>query len=438
MSTVTAVSDAAARYRRLIDDGLAGRRGEGPEWLSARRREAASRFTAAGFPSSRDEAWRYTPLQGLLGRNLLQAGTDTGAPDWVDVGELLLQQTRVCRLTFVDGRFVPHLSRIVPVGAGSRAGSLRVALQEGPQDSLPATEDTHAFAAMNTALFEDGAHVHVAAEQHVPVGIELLFVASGRSDTMHHPRNLVTLDAGASATVIERYAGLGNSQHFTNALTDVALGQDAQLVHLRVQEDGAAAHHLGSVRVRQGGGSRYQGFAASLGGAWSRCEHRVDFTAPGASFALDGLYLAGDRQLVDHHLDIRHAVPGCTSRVTFKGLLHGAGRAVFDGRIVVEKDAQQTDAALNNANLLLSRNAEVDTKPQLEIWADDVRCSHGAAVGQLDPTQLFYLRSRGIPEARARELLCVGFAQEILDACPVPELRARLEDVVTARVGASC
>ncbi len=438
MSTVTAVSDATAHYRRLIGDGLAERQDQGPEWLNALRREAASRFTAAGFPSSRDEAWRYTPLQGLLGRNLAQAGTETAEPNWADVGDLLLQQTRVCRLTFVDGRFAPHLSRLVPIGGGSRAGSLRESLREGSQHRLPAIEEVHAFSAMNTALFEDGAHVQIAAEQHVPVVLELLFVASGRGDTMHHPRNLVTLDAGASATVIERYAGLGSSPHFTNVVTDVTLGQDARLVHLRVQEDGAAAYHLGSVRVLQDGGSRYQGFAASLGGAWSRCEHRVDFTVPGASFALDGLYLAGDRQLVDHHLDIRHAVPGCTSRVAFKGLLHGAGRAVFDGRIVVEKDAQKTDAALNNANLLLSRNAEVDTKPQLEIWADDVRCSHGAAVGQLDPTQLFYLRSRGIPEVRAREMLCLGFAQEILDACPVPELRARLEDVVTARVGASC
>lgn len=438
MSPVTVLSDAAVRFRQLIDDGLAERQHEGPEWLTALRHAAASRFTATGFPNSHDEAWRYTPLQGLLGRDLAIADADAGAPDWVDVGELMLQQTRVCRLTFVDGRFAPHLSRLVPVGSGSRAGSLRESLREGSQQRLPVIEETHAFAAMNTALFEDGAHVQIAAKQQVPVLIELLFIASGRGDTMHHPRNLVALDAGASATVIERYAGVGSSPHFTNAVTDVALGQDAQLVHLRVQEDGAAAYHLGSVRVQQGSGSRYQGFVASLGGAWSRCEHRVEFTIPGASFSVDGLYLAGDHQLVDHHLDIRHAVPGCTSRETFKGLLHGAGRAVFDGRIVVERDAQKTDAALSNANLLLSRNAEVDTKPQLEIWADDVKCSHGAAVGQLDPTQLFYLRSRGIPEPRAREMLCLGFAQEILDACPVPELRARLEDVVAARVGAPC
>ena len=438
MSAATALTDAAARYRRLIDAELAERRDEGPEWLCALRREAASRFTAVGLPTSRDEAWRYTPLQGLLDRAITGTGVDAGEPGWVDVGELLLQQTRVCRLTFIDGRFAPHLSQLIPLGAGSRAGSLREALREGPRDRLPAIEEPDAFAAMNTALFEDGAHVHIAAEQHVPVAIELLFIASDRADTMHHPRNRLMLDAGASATVIERYAGLGDSQHFTNAVTDVTLGPGARLVHLRVQEDGAAASHLGSVRVRQEGDSRYDGFVASVGGAWSRCEHRVEFTAPGARFAIDGLYLAGDHQLVDHHLDIRHAVPGCASRENFKGLLHGAGRAVFDGRIVVEKDAQKTDAALNNANLLLSRNAEVDTKPQLEIWADDVKCSHGAAVGQLDPTQLFYLRARGIPEEQAREMLCLGFAQEVLDACPVAELRARLEARVMARVGASC
>ena len=439
MSAAATVPEATARYRRLMDERLAERRDECPEWLHVRRRRAASRFAATGFPSSREEAWRYTPLQGLLGHGPEPAGLHADTPDWKDVGGLVLQQTRVCRLAFVDGRFAPSLSRLIPLGAGARAGSLREALRNDPGDTLPDAGELHAFGALNTALFEDGARVHVPAGQQVGVVVELLFIASGRADGgMHHPRNLVTLGAGASATVVERYAGLAPSQHLTNTVTEIALGDGARLTHVRVQEDGAAAHHMGSVRVRQEGDSRYDGFVASLGGAWSRCEHHVELAAPGASFALDGLYLAGDRQFVDHHLDVRHAAPGCTSRETFKGLLHGAGRAVFDGRVVVEKDAQKTDAALNNANLLLSHNAEVDTKPQLEIWADDVKCSHGAAVGQIDPIELFYLRSRGIPEAQAREMLCLGFAQEILDVCPVPELRTRLEEAVARRVRLPC
>jgi len=247
----------------------------------------------------------------------------------------------------------------------------------------------------------------------------------------------VSLSAGASATIVERYASIGSSEYFTNALSEISLGGDARLEHLRVQEESGAAYHLGGVRVVQEKDSRYAGVAVALGGAWSRCEHHVDFAGPGASFELDGLYLAGDGQYVDHHLDIRHGVPGCRSRETFKGLLHGAGRGVFDGRIVVEKQAQKTDAALNNANLLLSRNAEVDTKPQLEIYADDVKCSHGAAVGQIQPGELFYLRSRGIPEVQARQMLCLGFAQEVLDACGLPALRSRLEAAVARQIGSA-
>jgi Fe-S cluster assembly protein SufD len=439
MSAATTVPEASTRFGRLINERLAARHGDGPSWLHLRREAAATRFAAIGLPSSRDEAWRYTPLQGLLSREIGSSVPDAGAPDPAEVGAVLLQQTRVCRLAFVDGRFAPHLSRLIPLGAGTRAGSLREALRDAPAETLPDAGELHAFAAMNTALFEDGGRIHVPAGHGVDVVVELLFLASGRGDgAMHHPRNLITLGAGASATVIERYAGLGSSQHLTNAVTDIVLGAGAHLSHLRVQEEDAGAFHMGSVRVRQERDSRYAGFAASLGGAWSRCEHHADFAAAGASFAVDGLYLAGDRQFVDHHLDIRHAVPGCASRETFKGLLHGAGRAVFDGRIVVERDAQKTDAALDNANLLLSRNAEVDTKPQLEIWADDVKCSHGAAVGQIDPAQLFYLRARGVPEAQAREMLCLGFAQEVLDACPVPELRARLEQAVAQRIRVPC
>jgi len=440
MNAATTLQDAAARYGRTLQDRLATPAGLGPAWLHDRQREAAARFQLAGFPDARAEDWRYTPLQGLLGREFRAEAQDLLAlvPD--DIDELLLRDTDHCLLVFVNGRFAPRLSRLDRIGGTVRVDSLREALQRDDgvlvtSPGLALNEDAHAFETLNAALFEDGACLHIPAGEHPGAPIELLFVTVELDEpSMHHPRNVLTLGAGASATVVERYAALGPSQYLTNATTEIVLGPNARLSHTRVQEESIAAFHLGRTRVRQAAGSHYAGMTVALGGAWSRSEHRVEFSAPAAGFELDGLYLAGDGQFVDNHLDVRHAVPGCSSRETFKGLLHGAGRAVFDGRIIVEKAAQKTDAALNNANLLLSRNAEIDIKPQLEIYADDVKCSHGAAVGQIQPAELFYLRSRGIPEAQARQMLCVGFAKEIIDACGLPALRARLEAAVTRQL----
>jgi Fe-S cluster assembly protein SufD len=412
-----------------------------PEWLASLRRDAARRFAETGFPTPKSEAWKYTPLQGLLEQEFRSASEDFLAMSEGDIEDLLLEGAAHTRLVFVNGRFAPHLSRPAAesgIGATSLRRNLGDAAVRQLAGGIAAERDAHAFEHMNAALFEDGAAIRVAAGRQAEGPIELLFVSVGLDEpVMHHPRNLLVLDDGAQATVVERYASLGPSRYFTNTVTDVQLGTGARLEHLRVQEESRDAFHLGGVRIRQGEGSRYAGLAVSLGGAWSRCEHRVEFQGRGAAFELDGLYLAGERQFVDHHIDVRHAVPGCSSRENFKGLLYGAGRAVFDGRIVVEKDAQKTDAALNNANLLLSRNAEVDTKPQLEIYADDVKASHGAAVGQIQPAELFYLRSRGIPEGEARQMLCLGFAQEVIDACSLPALRERITAAVAARIGSA-
>jgi Fe-S cluster assembly protein SufD len=244
----------------------------------------------------------------------------------------------------------------------------------------------------------------------------------------------VLLEAGAKATLIERYAGTDATRYFNNSLSEITLQEEAELEHYRLQEESPEAYHLHSLFINQHEQSRYGNTGFSLGGAWSRTELTLDFLGESATADLDGLYLAGEQQLSDVHLDIRHGVPGCASHTSYRGLLHGRGRAVFDGRIEVKTHAGGSDAHLNNANLLLSRNAEVDTKPQLEIHADDVRCSHGATVGQLDPTQLFYLRSRGIDAAEARRLLCLGFAGGILERCGIAPLRERVEAIVSERL----
>ena len=237
----------------------------------------------------------------------------------------------------------------------------------------------------------------------------------------------MVLESGARATLVERYASPGDSVYFNNALVEVLLQDGARLQHYRVQEESINAYHISGLYVRLAGGSDYAGTCLALGGAWSRTDCNVEFSAGGASAQLNGLYVVGDRRFADFHLDVRHSVPDCASRENFKGIVLGRGRAVFDGRILVDKDAQHSDAQLSNANLLLSRNAEVDTKPQLEIYADDVKCSHGTSVGQLDPQQVFYLRSRGIPEAEARKMLCLGFAGEVLDGCTVGGLQEQVQ-----------
>jgi Fe-S cluster assembly protein SufD len=244
----------------------------------------------------------------------------------------------------------------------------------------------------------------------------------------------VRLADGAQATLIERYAGLGDAAYCNNALIELDLGRDAVLKHRRVQMESPSAFHISGVYLRQGASSRYDAVNIGLGGRWARTDIVTRFSGEHAECDLQGLYLAGDQQLIDYHLDVRHSLPRCTSRETFKGIVHGKGRAVFDGLVYVAKDAQQTDAAMSNRNLLLSQNAEIDTKPQLEIYADDVKCSHGTTVGQIEPEMLFYLRSRGIAEGLARRMLCLGFAGEIIGALGIEPLAEHVAEAVGERL----
>ena len=261
---------------------------------------------------------------------------------------------------------------------------------------------------------------------NISVGMEEPFIA--------HPRHLIVLGKDARAEVIERYCTTGNGTYFNNALIEIDLGTGSELKHERVQEESPNARHLSDLNVRLAARSRYRLTHASLGGAWARTDLRILFAGEDASAELNGLMLAGGLQLNDVHLDVQHRVPNCTSRENFKSILDGKGRVVFDGHILVAEGAQKTDAELTNDNLMLSRSAEVDTKPQLEIYADDVKCSHGTTVGELDGDMLFYLRSRGIPEPKAKEMLCLGFAEEVLATMDHAPLRARLSDLLTARL----
>ena len=413
-----------------------------PQWMKHLRGQAVADFRSRGLPSAREENWRYTTLD-FLGKHAFvpSAGDESAAVD-VRAVEALGSDAGAIRLVFVNGRFASRLSTTDRARDGLVVRSVAESLKNDPASleshlAGPDGAEADVFGAMNTALMEDGAFVRVPAGTSVPGPIEILHIATGGDRPgLVHPHHLVVLEAGAEATVIERYAALAEGLYFNNAVTTVDLGEGARLRHERLQEESPNGYHLSALRVRQAADSAYHLATASLGGIWARTGVTLAFEGEGATAELDGLYLAGDRQLSDVHLDVRHEVPGCASRETFRGILDGRGRAVFDGRVLVAKDAQKTDAQLANDNLVLSRNAEVDTKPQLEIYADDVRCSHGTTVGQLDENMLFYLRSRGIDRDTARQMLCLGFAAGSLEAFSSGTLRERAKALLARRLTA--
>jgi Fe-S cluster assembly protein SufD len=424
-------------YRDALAQSQPQPGGVNQPWLEEQRREALANLQQLGFPQRRHEAWRYTSVDRLLQQDFVPAGA--GLPE-ITLDTFLLPQLDAYRVVLVNGRFVPGLSSLDTLPAGVTVGSLKQQIERNP--IVPATwlgraagAPRHVFSAMNTAAIDDGLIIHLAQGQRLQRPIEVLHLTTAPTDAvMAQSRSLLLLEAGAQATLIERFASPDASAYFNNSLSEIILQDDAGLEHIRLQDESPAAFHLHSLFINQYARSRYRNTAFALGGAWSRSELNIDFLGAGAAAELDGLYVTGDQQLTDTHIDIRHSVPGCQSHTNYKGLLHGKGRAVFDGRIEVKPHAGKSDAHLHNANLLLSRNAEVDTKPQLEIYADDVKCSHGTTVGQLDPAQLFYLRSRGIDAVAARRLLCLGFAGEILDRCRVAALREHVRDAVTARL----
>ena len=414
-----------------------------PAWLEPVRQRGATRAAGMTLPSRKEEAWRYTSLD-FLGQSSYRPMLErsTGAVSLGDIDGLLLKDSDALCLPFVNGYLARGLLSAEYDTDGISVVNLMGDLGEVPQAmrrKLDAVaEHRHLFSVLNSALMSDGALIHVPEGVRGGRPIEILHICVGtEAPGISHPRHLIVLEDGASAQLIERYCAIGDGVYFSNAVVEVALGRDSELVHARVQEESINAQHLSDVQVQLAEGSRYRLTQAALGGAWSRTDLRVEFTGEHAQAELAGLMLAGGRQLNDVHLDVQHRVPNCSSRETFKSILDGKGRVVFDGHILVDRQAQKTDAVLANDNLMLSRSAEVDTKPQLEIYADDVKCSHGTTVGELDGDMLFYLRSRGIPEAEAKQMLCRGFAEAVVQSFDHPALHSRVSDLLARRLVAA-
>jgi Fe-S cluster assembly protein SufD len=427
MSTAT----TAATFVDGLDAGIGSIAGE-PEDLLALRLEGSRVFAASGVPTPKQEAWRFTSLKALAA-----TPHELAEPTTADISPWRLSDSH--RLVFVNGRLIEALSDVGELPDGVTVSSLAAALATGSERAVFALGKginlaDHPFAALNTANFVDGAFIHLSRGAVVEKPIHLLFVAVGSDHpTWSAPRTVVSADLTSQATIVEHYVGAGG-ETLTAPVTEFQLAPGAVVRHVRLQEESRDARHIALQTSRQGRDSRLESVALNVGAALSRTEIDAELGAPGAHVSLDGLYLVEGTQHTDSRLQVRHAAPHCTSHELYKGVLDGKSRAVFTGRIIVDPDAQKTDAIQSNRNLLLSAGALVNSNPQLEILADDVRCTHGSTVGRLDEEAIFYLRSRGIDRATAESLLTYAFAAEIVQLIPVEEIRERMERHLVARL----
>jgi len=436
---VSALETAA---KRLLGAAEAAADGGDPGWLQAHRREAREAFAERGLPSTREEEWRYTSLAPL---GELELGPARAAELGRDDLEALASPLFACSLfAFAGGRAVPELSSAPGLPGGARCDSLAALFADGASDvaaRLGRHVDlkAHPFAALNSASLVDGAAVHGPRGDRLEQPLHLVFASAGRGEASH-PRTLVVAEAGSEMIVVQDHVSLGDEPGFTNSVTEVHVGAGAKVHLVVLQREHAEQVHVANLQVRQERDSHFSSHTLSLSGRLVRNDLGCLLAGEGAFASLDGLTVAGGESVFDHHTEVDHAVAHCSSAELYKGVLGGAARGVFRGRVIVRPGAQKTDASQSNPNLVIGAGAEVDTKPQLEIYADDVKCSHGSTIGRLDENALFYLRARALSEARAREMLTRAFALEVLERLPGQGLSEGLDEAVgecLRRVGAS-
>ena len=421
-------------YRTQFSAARQSRRPE-PAYLAQARSAAQDQFLTLGFPTTRHEEWRFTSVAPIAGEafTLAPPAVDAGP---IDIAPLRFRGVCAAELVFVNGHFVPALSTRSASLDCAKAGSLAAAISSRASEVEPylgrvAPFEHAAFVALNTALFADGAYIHIPAHTVVERPIHVLFVSTGAAPaTMAHPRVLAVLGDNSQASIVETYAGPAGGHYFTNVITEIVLGEHAVLDHYKLQHESTDAYHVGSIYVKGARSANCASHSISLGGALVRNDVVAVLGGEGGECTLNGLYLADGQRLVDNHTTIDHAMPHCGSREIYKGILADRARGVFNGKIIVRPDAQKTDAKQTNRALLLSEDAQINTKPELEIFANDVKCTHGAAIGQLDEDAVFYLRSRGLGKADARRLLIHAFAGDVLNRMPLQPVRTSVEEVL--------
>ena len=407
-----------------------------PGWVAELRREGAARFEGLRLPTPRDEDWRFTDLSPITKAELGPVRAP-GALTAADIAPFLFGRAEWPRLVFANGRFQPALSQLAGLPAGARVGPLARLLLDAPDlvegtlGKLAVQPAAAALVGQNVSAFVDGYAIVLPAGTAVDTPIHVLFVADSRAARgAVYPRNVVVLGANAVASVVESYVALAEGVALTNTVTEANLAAGARFDHCKIQRESTQAFHLATLEVRQEKDSYLNSFSFAQGAALSRTNIYTTLAGPGAHATLYGLYLGEGRQHVDHQTRIEHAAPNCTSWEVYKGILDGHAHGVFNGKVYVHPVAQKTDGKQTNKNLLLSETAKVDTKPQLEIFADDVKCTHGATVGSLNDVPLFYCRSRGIPEAEARTLLTYAFAADVLEEIRSRPVVDHLEDLM--------
>ena len=430
MITATQVPE---KYLEMFDQSKS-RAGAQPHWLQSLRQEAFAGFCEAGFPTTHDEDWRFTNVAAV-------SSTAFELADQAIIAKKQLEQFSIsdfaCRLVFVNGLFAEELSTVPAMPKGVKFGSLAAQLAQDPgivEQHLGRylNIERDSFAALNTAFIEDGIYIEIPAGVAVEHPIYVLFMTvPGATPTMNHPRNLIVVGESAQVTVVEDYVSLGEGTTFSNAATELVAGDNAHVSHYMIVREGDAAYNFSTLRIQQGRDAKVATHSLLLSGALVRNNVHPVLAGEGSECLINGLFMANGRQHMDNYMLVEHASPHCDSRQFYNGILNGQSHGVFHGRIIVHKDAQKTDAKQTNRNLLLSDDAQIDTKPQLEIYADDVKCTHGATIGQFDDNALFYLRSRGLDEASARHVLLLAFANECLDRMSSAQVRAHLERLVT-------
>ncbi len=415
--------------------------GESKSKVHSIRKSALARFKEVGFPGLRDEEWRFTNIAPIRATEFATAPLEISRPiTKKDIEGLFVTEPSSIRLVFVNGRFRKDLS-FVPVDLkGAEIGDLATELHDrksvlGKHLGQIAPVETTPFAALNTAFIRDGAFVRLHDRVVLEKSIECLYIATGSGHSfIANPRNLFVFGKGAKATVVENYVALGHTSSFNNVVSEVVVGEDAEVEHDKLEMEDDTAFHVSLIQVHQAGRSKYTSNVFSLGSKIVRNNITAVLAGEEAEATLNGLSLGTNEQLMDSHTVIDHTMPHCASHELYKSILDGRAKGVFNGKIFVRMDAQKTDAKQTNKTLLLSDEATINTKPQLEIFADDVKCTHGAAVGQLDEEQIFYLRSRGIGERTSRDLLTLAFASDVVERVGNSSMRERLRGLIQHRL----
>jgi Fe-S cluster assembly protein SufD len=430
---------ATERLRNYLDayHTLGANASRQPAWLRGLRERGFARFCGVGFPTTKNEDWRFTNVNAIA-QTPFQLARDARRSEatYSDTLDACRIPGAACQFVFLNGRLASELSDMGNLPQGVRVGSLAQSIAQDSASLEPhlgryLNIERDAFSALNTAFIEDGAYVYLPRGTVLEAPICFLFISlPGNDPEMTNPRNLIVAENATEASIVEDYVSLGSGASFSNVVTELVAGEDAVISHYMIEREDRQTFNVSTLRSQQARSSNVSSHSVLLGGGLVRNNIHPVLAGEGGECLINGLFIGNGRQHMDNYMLVEHASPHCGSRQFYNGILDGHSHGVFHGRIIVHKDAQKTDAKQTNRNLLLSDDAQIDTKPQLEIYADDVKCTHGATIGQVEENALFYMRSRGIEETEARSLLLLAFANECLDRMKSAPVRDYLRDLV--------